>query len=180
MKQTKVFSPVRPTGSSYRLMARLLCIVVLALTVALPATAQQPGGQQPQQSGQQQRQRLTREQLAERQARYIAGQMALDDKTTARFVETYTAYQKEVWALGPSARRQKRTEQTDADVEQAVRNRLERGEKLQQLRLKYFDKYRKFLSPRQVERVYQLERQELGRMNARFHKQTKGPRRRGK
>ena len=35
------------------------------------------------------RERLSREQLAEKQAAHIASQLAFDDKTTARFTDTY-------------------------------------------------------------------------------------------
>ena len=45
------------------------------------------------------RQRMTREQLAERQARYIASTIALDEETTEKYVRTFCEYQKEVWAL---------------------------------------------------------------------------------
>ena len=47
------------------------------------------------------RQRLTREELADKQARHIAQTMAFDEATTKQFVETYTACPKEIWALGP-------------------------------------------------------------------------------
>ena len=51
------------------------------------------------------KQRLTREQLSEKQAKYIANNLALDDETTAKFINTYTQCQKEIWALGPRSRR---------------------------------------------------------------------------
>lgn len=47
------------------------------------------------------KQRMSREQLAEVQARHIARQLAFDDKTTAKFVDTYTRCQKEIWTLAP-------------------------------------------------------------------------------
>lgn len=46
-------------------------------------------------------QRITREQLAETQAQFIANEMAMDDETTRQFVETFCQFQKEIWALGP-------------------------------------------------------------------------------
>ena len=53
-------------------------------------------------------QRLSREELAEKQARHIAHELALDDATTQKYVATYCAYQKEVWALGPRVKRHQR------------------------------------------------------------------------
>ena len=55
------------------------------------------------------KQRLSREQLAERQARHIAQKLALDDKTTKLFTDTYCQYQKEVWALGPKKEKKPET-----------------------------------------------------------------------
>ena len=43
-------------------------------------------------------QRITREQLAETQAQFIANEMAMDDETTRQFVETFCQFQKEIWA----------------------------------------------------------------------------------
>ena len=46
------------------------------------------------------KQRLTREQLSEKQAKYIANDLALDDETTAKFINTYTQCQKEYFPIG--------------------------------------------------------------------------------
>ena len=55
------------------------------------------------------RQRMTREQLAETQAKYIAQEMAMDGTTSEKFVETFCRFQKEIWALGPRPRERPRT-----------------------------------------------------------------------
>lgn len=94
--------------------------------------------------------RITREQLAERQASYIADQLAFDDKTTTRFTTTFRNYQRDVWALGPRP--------------QTAKERLDRSQKILNLRERYYDEYAKFLSDQQINRVYQLERQLLKRM----------------
>ena len=44
------------------------------------------------------RQRMTREQLAETQAKYIAQKMEMDDTTAEKFVATFCQFQKEIWA----------------------------------------------------------------------------------
>lgn len=108
-------------------------------------------------------QKLTREQLAEKQARFIASKVPLSDDKTARFVETYCDYQKEVWAIGAPPRRDKdkAKSRTEEQVEKDMTARFDRSDKLQKLRRKYYNKYRKFLSPSQIERVYQLEREVL-------------------
>ena len=64
------------------------------------------------------RERLSREQLAEKQAAHIASQLAFDGKTSARFTDTYIQCQKEIWALGP---RHKRIDNpTEEQSEQAI------------------------------------------------------------
>ena len=94
------------------------------------------------------------------QAKYIAHELALDEATTNKYVETYCAYQKEVWALGP---------RKDLNVEQ----RLERSQKVLDLRKKYLAIYRGFLTETQVDGAYRLEKKVLDRMrkkNARMRK----------
>lgn len=79
-----------------------------------------------------QRQRLTREELADKQARHIAQTMAFDEATTKQFVETYTACQKEIWALGTrmkGARKQANAQQqTEAEAKQDIARQFERSE----------------------------------------------------
>lgn len=108
------------------------------------------------------RQRLTREELADKQARHIAQTMAFDEATTKQFVETYTACQKEIWALGPrmkGARKQANTQQqTEAEAKEDIALQFERSEKLLQIRQKYYAEYSKFLTQNQIKRVYVLER----------------------
>lgn len=115
-----------------------------------------------------QRQRLTREELADKQARHIAQTMAFDDATTKQFVETYTACQKEIWALGPrikGARKQANAQQqTESEAKQDIALQFERSEKLLQIRQKYYAEYSKFLTQNQIKRVYVLERQMMKRL----------------
>lgn len=63
------------------------------------------------------KQRLSREQLAERQARHIAQKLALDDKTTKLFTDTYCQYQKEVWALEPKKEKKPETNAAESGEE---------------------------------------------------------------
>ena len=62
-------------------------------------------------TAQDKQQRMNREELAKKQANYIATQMAFDETTTQRFIETYCAYQQEVWALGPNHKEEPTNEQ---------------------------------------------------------------------
>lgn len=117
-------------------------------------------------------QRLSREELAEKQARHIAHELALDDATTQKYVATYKAYQQEVWALGPKVKRNQ-TNASEAEAEQANKARFEQSEKILRIREKYYKEYSKFLTQKQIERAYELEQQVMRRL-VRHHRQGAG------
>lgn len=96
-------------------------------------------------------QRLSREELAVKQAQYIARELAFDKSNTDKYVETFCQYRNEVWALGP--RKNLTTEQ-----------RLERSQQILDLRKKYNTIYRGFLTEQQLDRAYKLEKRLLNRM----------------
>lgn len=114
------------------------------------------------------RQKVSREQLAEMQARHIARQLAFDDATTAKYVTTYCEYQKEVWALGPRIKR------SSGNEENAIRQRFERSQQILSLREKYYNKYSKFLTQKQIERAYELERKAQKRIQHSRKNKTMG------
>lgn len=142
-------------------MIRLLLLVVTLATFSLTVSAQNS------RDGKQSR--LTREQLAEVQAKHIAKQLALDEATSKRFITTYGKYQKEVWALGPRPKPQQ-GQNNDEQAEQKLKYRFDHSQKLLDLRKKYYATYSEFLTQAQIERVYQLERQIMQR----FAKRAKG------
>ena len=115
------------------------------------------------QNDQANKQRLTREQLAEVQAKHIAKDLAFDEVTSKRFIKTYTQYQQEVWALGPRMKPQ-RGQQSNEQTEQILKDRFAHSQKILDLRKKYYGIYSEFLTQAQIERVYQLERQMMRRM----------------
>ena len=116
-------------------------------------------------------QRMSREQLAEKQARHIAHELALDDATTQKYVTTYCAYQKEVWALGPRVKRHQ-ANATEAEAEQANKARMEQSQKILALREKYYKEYSKFLTQKQIERAYELKQQMMRRLARHHHRQS--------
>ena len=70
-----------------RYIIKLLLVVVAAMAICGPLSAQND------------RHRISREQLAEVQAKHIAEEAGMDEATTKRFVETYCQYQQEIWAI---------------------------------------------------------------------------------
>ena len=117
-------------------------------------------------------QRITREQLAETQAQFIANEMAMDDETTRQFVETFCQFQKEIWALGPRPIREK-SHLSDTEAEQAMHERFAHCQTILGLRKKYYLKYSKFLTPTQIEKVYVLERRMMNRLFQRSQNKDK-------
>lgn len=107
--------------------------------------------------------RPSREQLAELQARHIAGSLALDDATAKKFVDAYRDYQQEVWNSGTSMKKKGNQFLTDAEIEKNIKERFAHSRKLLDIREKYYDVYRGFLSPKQIQRVYELEKQVMKR-----------------
>ena len=137
-----------------------LMMVMMMMTVSVSSYAQAPN----------QKQRLTREQLAEKQAEHIARDLGLEEKTSAMFIDTYTQCQKEIWALGPRPGFKKGEAGSDAQTEQQIKRRFEMSEKILDIRQKYYKKYSQFLTQQQIQRVYMIERQMMKRFA------QKGPR----
>lgn len=144
----------------------MLSFALCAIMMAVCSTAVQA------QTEKSKKQRISREQLAEKQARHIAHELALDDATTAKYVETYKACQQEVWALGPRVKRHQ-ANASEADAEQANKARFEQSEKILKIREKYYKEYSKFLTQKQIERAYELEQKVMRRL-AKHHRQGAG------
>ena len=109
------------------------------------------------------RQRITREQLAKAQAHFIADEMEMNDTTAKQFVETFCQFQKDIWALGPRPKRGS-SHLSDKEAEQAMNERFAHSQKILDLRKKYYLKYSEFLTSKQIERVYELERRMMNRL----------------
>ena len=110
------------------------------------------------------RQRMTREQLAERQARYIASTIALDEETTEKYVRTFCEYQKEVWALRSDRKGKRQAEMSESEIEKYINEKFDREEKLLAIRKKYYREYSKFMTQRQIQRAYELEKKATGQL----------------
>lgn len=153
--------------------------IVKAFFVAVMLVASCSAGyaQQPEQPRTEQQTRLSREQLAEKQARHIAHELAFSEEVTERFVTTYCNYQKEIWALGPRQHRAQQPTQSEQANEERIMQRFEMSEKILDIRKKYYKEYSKFLTQAQIEQVYEQERKFMNRHSQRGHKQRgKSPR----
>ena len=122
---------------------------------------------------------MTLEQMADMQARKIVGELGLDDKTAAKFTDVYKKYMTELNDLRKEymPKRPEDIEKekqapfmpTDAEVDKMMRDRFNQSRKMLDVREKYYDEFRKFLTPKQVQKVY-----DQGQMNrGKFHKEVK-------
>ncbi len=124
-----------------------------------------------------QKQRMSREQLAEVQAKHIAGELAFSDAVTEKFVKTFCDCQKEIWALGPRPRPDKQG-MSEQENEELIKQRFAMSEKILNIRQKYYKEYSKFLTQAQIEKVYEQESKMMKRLANRgkrgngFHKNT--------
>lgn len=127
---------------------RTLLIVIMMVASNVVAIAQQPNRQQ----------QVSREQLAEIEAKHIAHELAFSDAVSGKFVATYCNYKKDIWALGPRLRPNCRGGASEQDNEERIKQRFARSEKILNIRQKYYKEYSKFLTQTQIEKVYEQER----------------------
>ena len=118
-----------------------------------------------------QKQRMSREQLAEVQAKHIAGELAFSDAVTEKFVKTFCDCQKEIWALGPRPRPGKQG-MSEQENEERLKQRFAMSEKILNIRQKYYKEYSKFLTQAQIEKVYEQERKMMKRLANRGQKRS--------
>lgn len=123
------------------------------------------------------KQRMTREQMIETQAKHIASELALDDNTYKKFITTYTNYKKELWTTAP--RRPKKHTDASETEEQAAQNmqrRFEQSQKVLDIRNKYYKEFSKFMTQKQIEQMYDKERKIMKRLKQR-HDRRQGNKR---
>ena len=145
----------------------------IMMVVAVLMGTQVMNAQDNEQGKKRSRKRMTMEQMVDMQSRKIIGDLGLDDKTAARFTDVYAKYMKEMNDLRkeympkrPEAGK-KPSMPTDAEVDKMMRDRFKQSRKMLDIREKYYDEFRKILSPKQVQKIY-----DQGQMNhGKFHKE---------
>jgi len=150
----------------------MLVVAFMMGTQVINAQADKPKGKR-------EHKRPTMEQIIQMQSQRIVDELGLDDKTAAKFAEVYKKYMKEMDDLRkqymPAKSDFKKDKPsmpkslTDADVDKMMRDRFAQARKMLDVREKYYDEFRKFLSPKQVQKVYNQ-----GMANKeRFHKEMR-------
>ena len=65
-----------------------------------------------------------------------------------------------------------RKQLTDADIEKRILDGFTRSKKILEIRERYYKEFRSFLTPRQIEKIYSLERDGMQNLNPRNHRQV--------
>lgn len=126
--------------------------------------------------------RPTMEQISEMQSRRIVDELGLDDKTAAKFTDVYKKYMKEMNDLRlknmPKKSDKKKDEPnkpksfTDAEVDKMMRNRFTQARKMLDIREKYYNEFRKFLSAKQVQKVFDKGMDNHGRFRKEMNRRS--------
>ncbi len=154
----------------------VVCLMMMA-TAAMAMIQQDPGEGQPKRNNK----RPNMEQFVKMQAQRIAQTLAFDDKTSQKFVDTFCKCRKEMATTRGGFHHKKSSEMTDAEADKVIKADFQQGKKLLEIREKYYKAYSKFLTPKQILRVYDLERQDMRRFaqrgpqnGGRFHPRKGG------
>jgi hypothetical protein len=126
------------------------------------------------------RQRLNAEQIIQKRTAQMVQTLMLDDETAARFTPVYTQYLKDKMACRITKKQVKgqqkgmKSEMTDAEAENVIKDRFAQSHKILDIQEKYYNQFRRILTPKQILRIYQNEkatreglRKEMKRRNLR-------------
>lgn len=121
-------------------------------------------------------QRPTPEQMIEHQAARIASELALGDDATAKFITTYKAFKAEQTAINKQAVRKPHDhEMTDAEVEAKIKSDFEISHAILDLREKYYYEFRTFMNPKQIQKMYELEKHNSNSARSELYRRQGNP-----
>lgn len=110
--------------------------------------------------------RQKREHMVETQASYIADELALDEKTRSKFIETYTSYKKEMWQSMPKRPKGKpQGSGTEEEAKTRMRERFDNSRKMLDIQDKYYKRFSKFMTQKQIEKMYDKENEMMRKLH---------------
>lgn len=132
--------------------------------------------------GNQPRKRMSIEQMSQMQGKRLANELGLDDATSDKFLKLYEEYMKELNDVRkknippkPEAKpgeEMQRPMPSDADVDKMMREDFAQSRKILDIREKYYDKFRKILTPKQVQKVYNKGQMNRGRFQKEMNRRA--------
>ncbi|MDO5395637.1 MAG: hypothetical protein Q4F07_06705, partial [Bacteroidales bacterium] len=96
-------------------LIRIMMLVTALFAFAVTTSAQHRRGGE----------RLSREQLAEKQAKHIAEELAFPEEISDKFIATYLKCQQEIWALGPRRDRRRKRSMTESQTDSVIQSRFD-------------------------------------------------------
>ena len=122
------------------------------------------------------KQRPTPEQMIQRQANRMVTTLMLDDATAAKFTPVYEKYLKDLRECRMMNRRNNNAEATpatkpvltDAEIEKQIKDQFAQSRKILDIREKYYNEFRKILSPKQIAKIYQTEKSNANKFRKEF------------
>ena len=155
-----------------KLKYMILASFLMLATACMPLVQQKPcDGEQPRDG---KRSRPNMEQFVKSQAARIAQSLNLDGEKSKRFIQTFYNCRKVMAGTMKGLPHKKRSEMTDEEVDKAIKSEFKPGRKMLDIREKYYYAYSKFLTPKQIQRVYDLERQDMQHFAKRWHQKKDG------
>lgn len=133
----------------------LSAALLLATSVMFIASAQQQESTKP---------APTPEQKAEFQANKVANILMLSDDTAKKFVPLYKSYKLELSAVNEKYRPAKRDDSlkgqplSDKEVDAKIRSDFAKSGDILNVRIAYYEKFLKVLSPKQIKKMYEEEK----------------------
>lgn len=146
-------------------IVRIFIVAMMVVASCASAFAQKDSHKHPNRQ-----QRISREKLAEVEAKHIAHDLAFSDDVTEKFITTYCNYKREIWALGPRQRHSRQGGTSEQENEERIKQRFAISEKILKIRQKYYKEYSQFLTQAQIERVYEQEHKIINRYAKHSHK----------
>jgi hypothetical protein len=97
-----------------------------------------------------------KEEIIEKKCKKAAGRLMLDDATAARFTPVYKAYLNELSENTGFKKLRKDGEANDSDIDKNVQDNFAKARKAVDIREKYYNAFRKFLSAKQAKTAMKL------------------------
>lgn len=111
------------------------------------------------------RQKMSVEKRDSLQCQRMANELMLNDATMAKFTPLYMNYLTElrnVWGSDKKADKKRdfgaMKERTDAEIYKSMEDRFTKSQKVLDIRTKYYKEFKRFLTAKQVEKIYQSKR----------------------
>ncbi len=101
------------------------------------------------------------------QMQLIIKQLVIKESDQASFEEIYTRYSSDMKKLRPKAMRKGKTDElSEEEVEVQILESFDRAQRTTSLKKEYYEEFKRILSPKQILRMYNIERKFNERLNS--------------